>query len=143
MAPERIAIIGAGLMGHGLAQVFAVAGHDVSVQDPSSQALGTLHERVAANLALLGADWAAVERITAYADLDAAVEGADVVIEAAPEKLELKQALFAALDDIAPPTTILATNTSVMPVGRIAARVTRPDRVVGTHWWNPPYLVPL
>lgn len=140
---ERIAVIGAGLMGHGIAQVWARAGHAVTVYDPQPEALASVPARVRANLEDLGQDVAAVERIALHADLATAVAGADWVFEAAPERLELKQAIFARLEEAAPAGAVLATNTSVMPVGEISARVASAHRVVGTHWWNPPYLVPL
>jgi 3-hydroxybutyryl-CoA dehydrogenase len=142
-AKARIAIIGAGLMGHGIAQVFAVAGHAVAVHDPVPEALASLHARIAGNLADLGQDPRAVDRVRAAASLADAVAGADVVIEAAPEKLPLKQDIFAELDRLAPRTALLSSNTSVIPIGKIAARVEHRDRVLGTHWWVPPYLVPL
>jgi 3-hydroxybutyryl-CoA dehydrogenase len=142
-AKETIGIVGAGLMGHGIAQVFAVAGHPVRVYDPVPQALETLRTRVAANLADLGQDVAAAERITPSPTLAEAVATADVVIEAALEKVELKQAIFAELEKLAPRGALLASNTSVIPIGRIGARMTTRDRLLGTHWWVPPYLVPL
>jgi 3-hydroxybutyryl-CoA dehydrogenase len=143
MAKARIAIIGAGLMGHGLAQVFAVAGHRVSVQDPDAATLGTLHQRIAANLAGLRLPAGAVKRVKAVATIAEAAADADFVIEAAPEKPGPKQAIFAELERTAPRRAILASNTSVIPIGKIAAKVKTRDRVLGTHWFNPPYLVPL
>jgi len=142
-AKETIGIVGAGLMGHGIAQVFAVAGHPVRVYDPVPQALATLRTRVAANLADLGQDVAAADRITPCPTLAEAVAAADVVIEAALEKVELKQAIFAELEKLAPRGALLASNTSVIPIGKIGARMTTKDRLLGTHWWVPPYLVPL
>ena len=139
----RIGIIGAGLMGHGIAQVFAVAGHEVAVYDPFPEALASLHARIARNLADLGQDPRAVDRVHARLSLAEAVADADVVIEAAPEKLALKQEIFAELDRLAPRAALIASNTSVIPIGRIAAHVEHRDRVLGTHWWVPPYLVPL
>lgn len=143
MSSEPIAVLGAGLMGHGIAQVFAVAGHPVRVYDPVPQALATLRTRVAANLADLGQDVAAADRITPCPTLAEAVATADVVIEAALEKVELKQAIFAELEKLAPRGALLASNTSVIPIGKIGARMTTKDRLLGTHWWVPPYLVPL
>ena len=139
----RIAIVGAGLMGHGIAQVFAVAGYSVSVYDATSEALRTLRPRIERNLADLGLDSAVSRRVTPQEELAAAVADADIVFEAAPEKLRLKQELFAELERLAPPTALLASNTSVIPIGKIAARVTTRERVLGTHWWNPPWLIPL
>ncbi len=143
MMPERIAIIGAGLMGHGLAQVFAAAGHPVAIQDPQTDALATVRQRVAANLCTLGEDPSAAERIDPVADLAAAVGSAALVVEAAPEDPDLKHALFARLGELTSEDTVLATNTSVIPVGRIAGGLACSNRIVGTHWWNPPYLMPL
>lgn len=139
----NVAVLGAGLMGHGLTQVFAVGGADVAVYDPSAAALASVRDRVSNNLAQLGGNPDAVQRITPYGDLEQAVADADLVIEAGPENLELKQRIFVELDELTSPHAILATNTSVLPVGQIANRVSTRHRVVGTHWWNPPYLVPL
>lgn len=139
----RIGIVGAGLMGHGIAQVFAVHGHPVRVHDASTEALATLHRRVRDNLIELGQDAAAAERIEACTGLADAVRDADVVFEAGPESLELKQRIFAAIEEAAPRQALLASNTSVIPIGRIMAGLRGKERALGTHWWNPPYLVPL
>jgi 3-hydroxybutyryl-CoA dehydrogenase len=139
----RAAVIGAGLMGHGIAQVLAVAGLEVVVSDPVAEARRSLHERIAANLEQLGIDKQALERISTLAAAEKAVQGTDWVFEAAPEDLELKQDLFARLDAAAPADAVLATNTSVMKVQDVAARAQRRGRILGTHWWNPPFLVPL
>jgi 3-hydroxybutyryl-CoA dehydrogenase len=140
---DRIAIIGAGLMGHGLALVFARGGHEVTVTDAFTEARDTVKSRVAATLASLRDTPDAVDRIAVADTLPQAVRDADIVIEAAPEKLDLKQDLFAELEAAARPEALLASNTSVIPIGQIAARVASKHRVLGTHWWNPPYLVPL
>ena len=143
MAKARISVIGAGLMGHGIAQVFAAAGHEVDITDPAPAALASVRDRIAANLADLGQAAAAVDRVHPRESLADAVSAADVVIEAAPEKVALKQDIFAELERHARRDALLASNTSVIPIGTIAARVTTRDRVLGTHWWMPPYLVPL
>ncbi len=140
---EKIAIIGAGLMGHGLALVFAAGGHEVSITDPFPEVRATVKDRIAATLASLGQERNAVDRVTVVATLAEAVRDAGIVIEAAPEKLELKQQIFADLEAAARPEALLCSNTSVIPIGRIASRVASKHRVLGTHWWNPPYLVPL
>jgi 3-hydroxybutyryl-CoA dehydrogenase len=140
---RRVAIIGAGLMGSGLALVFALGGHEVRVTDAMPQSLGSLKDRVVALLRALNKPVDAVERITPVAVLADAVSGVDLVVEAAPEKLELKQSLFAEIEAAAPSTAILASNTSVIPITQVMARVKRKERALGTHWWNPPYLVPL
>lgn len=140
---ERVAVVGAGMMGHGIAQVFARAGHRVAVTDPDPQTLALVPERVRSNLERIGADPAPADEIELYAELDGAVHDADIVIEAAPEDLAVKRELFARMSAVVADETILATNTSVISVGQIAEGVREPGRVVGTHWWNPPHLVPL
>lgn len=142
-AKERIAVIGAGLMGHGIAQVFAVAGHDVKVYDAQPAALESLRSRIAANLEKLGLPAGAEERVSGYDTIAATVSDADFVVEAAPEKVELKHAIFAELVEHAPRHAILASNTSVIPITQIRGDLETADRIVGTHWWNPPFLVPL
>ncbi|MCC2097346.1 MAG: 3-hydroxyacyl-CoA dehydrogenase family protein [Hyphomicrobiales bacterium] len=139
----KIAVIGAGLMGHGIAQVFAVAGHDVTITDPFEAARNAVHEKVKQNLSDMGQPLEAVERIAVRPDNPSTVSDADVVIEAAPENMELKQKLFADLEQHAPATAILASNTSVMPITGIMKNLRDRTRAVGTHWWNPPFLVPL
>ena len=139
----RIAVIGAGLMGHGIAQVFAVAGHDVTITDPFEAARDAVHEKVTQNLKDMGKPLQAVQRIAVMPDNASTVANADVVIEAAPENMELKQKLFAELEQHAPASAILASNTSVMPITEIMKNLKDRTRAVGTHWWNPPFLVPL
>ena len=143
MAKARIAVIGAGLMGHGIAQVFALAGHHVTITDTAHASLDTAKARISANLRELGDDERAVERVTPLPDLAVAVREADYVVEAVSEDLSLKQKLFAEIERHVRPATILASNTSVIPITRIMEGLKRPDRALGTHWWNPPYLVPL
>jgi 3-hydroxybutyryl-CoA dehydrogenase len=139
----KVAIIGAGLMGHGLALVFAQGGHDVCVTDPQADALMSLHARVRTTLAALGRPDDCLARIHPVASLEEAVVKAELVVEAAPEKLELKQDLFARIEVAASESCIFASNTSVIPIGQVMAKVKNKARALGTHWWNPPYLVPL
>jgi 3-hydroxybutyryl-CoA dehydrogenase len=143
MTKLRIAVVGAGLMGHGIAQVFAVAGHEVTITDPQAAALATVKDRIGANLRDLGDDPAAVERVRPVAALADCVRDAGFVVEAAPEDLELKRHLLAQVEAAAPPDAILASNTSVIPITSIMQDLSRRERGVGTHWWNPPFLVPL
>lgn len=143
MSTERIAIIGAGLMGHGLALVFADAGHSVTITDRDIASLNAVNARIAGTFKSIGKDTSAATRVQPIADLATAVQNADIIIEAAPERLELKQNIFIQLEAHAKPDAILASNTSVIPIGQIAAHVKSKHRVLGTHWWNPPYLVPL
>jgi 3-hydroxybutyryl-CoA dehydrogenase len=132
---DRATVVGAGLMGHGIAQVLAQGGIDVTVHDPFPEALASVPGRIAAN----GAD----VTVTLDGDLEHAVADADWVFEAAPEDLDLKQDIFERLDRATRQDAVLATNTSVMRVGDVAAKATNKERILGTHWWNPPFLVPL
>jgi 3-hydroxybutyryl-CoA dehydrogenase len=143
MAKARIAVIGAGLMGHGIAQVFALAGHDVTIYDSFDKTLATAKDRILANLRDLGDDQGAVHRVTPQSDLATALRDADYVVEAVLEDLALKQQLFGAIEKHVRPDTILASNTSVIPITAIMQGLEKRDRAVGTHWWNPPFLVPL
>jgi 3-hydroxybutyryl-CoA dehydrogenase len=143
MAKARIAVIGAGLMGHGIAQVFALAGHAVTITDTVKASLDSVRARILANLKDLGDDRRAVDRVTPVPELRHAVRDADYVVEAVLEDLPLKQKLFAAIEKYVRPDTILASNTSVIPITRIMEGLARRERALGTHWWNPPYLVPL
>src|SRR5437899_8385610 len=143
MSKAKIAVIGAGLMGHGIAQVFALAGHEVTITDALAVSLDTVKSRITTNLRDLGDDVRAVERVQPVADLAEAVKGADYVVEAVSEDLGLKQKLFAGIERHVRPDTILASNTSVLPITAIMGGLARRERALGTHWWNPPYLVPL
>ncbi len=148
---ENIAIIGAGMMGHGIAQIFASRGHWVSLLDVSDEILAEALENIRANLTLLAQSGIGraqdieptLERVSVTRDLKEAASGAQFVIEAVSEELDLKQRLFQELDAICSAETILTTNTSVISITEIAVKATRRDRIVGTHFWNPPYLVPL
>jgi 3-hydroxybutyryl-CoA dehydrogenase len=138
-----IAIIGGGLMGHGIAQVFARAGHTVRVHDPVEEVLSSVAERIRRNLNDLGQDVTAVDCISCHSSVAEAVADADVVFEAGPENLGVKQQIFAAIEAAAPAGAILASNTSVIPITQIMGGLKAGERALGTHWWNPPYLVPL
>jgi len=148
---DRVAVIGGGLMGTGGAQVFAAAGHQVALQDLYDEALERAPGAIAANLTFLAehglfaADGVgdAVGRVSTTTDIAEAVAGADVVVECVFEDLALKQEVFARLDALCAPDVILCTNTSVMSITEIAARTGHKERIVGTHFWNPPYLIPL
>ena len=143
MNMKQISVIGAGLMGHGIAQVFALAGHIVRVYDPEYKALASLRERIEKNLRDLNQDVTAASRVFPVEDLGECVTGADIVFEAGPENLAFKQKLFAQLELMAPAHALLASNTSVIPITDIMKEVKTGHRAMGTHWWNPPYLVPL
>ena len=140
---ERIAIVGAGLMGNGIAAVFAARGHDVRIHDPVAAALEAVPTRVSGILKDIGEDAGAAARVSVHAALEDALRDADFVTEAAPEKLPLKQDLFVRLVALTGPDCVLASNTSVIPITDIGAKLSDASRVIGTHWWNPPYLIPL
>jgi 3-hydroxybutyryl-CoA dehydrogenase len=140
---EQIAVVGAGLMGHGIAQVFACAGHLVTVYDPDTRALESLRERIRRNLADLDQPTQDADRVFPVEELGECVARADVVFEAGPEDLEFKRKLFEQLQLLAPAQAMLASNTSVIPISQIMRGLRSGRRAMGTHWWNPPYLVPL
>jgi 3-hydroxybutyryl-CoA dehydrogenase len=147
---NRIAVIGGGAMGNGIAQVAATAGYDVVLRDISDaaleRALGTIKkslDRVAKAGKLTEAEVSAIMgRILPTTELEAAAN-VDYVIEAIPERLDLKKDLFKQLDSLCPPHTILATNTSELSCTAIAAATTRPEKVIGMHWFNPPAVMKL
>ena len=143
---RNLTVLGAGTMGHGIAQAAAFSGIEVSLYDIDQQmlnkAVSTVKSSVEKHFVAKGKltrqeGDAIIERIRVTTDLPRAAEHADFLIEAAPEKMELKKRLFAELDLICPSHTILATNTSVMSVTAISGGTSRPDRCIGTHFFNP------
>lgn len=146
-ANSKIAVLGAGLMGHGIALTFASAGHSVTVFDPIESARDSLHSRARDSMQQLGHNAAQIDSasaLIAVADsVESAVATADVIIEAAPEKLELKQSLFAETERHAPADAIIASNTSVIQISKIVGDLSTRHRMLGTHWWNPPHQIPL
>jgi len=148
---SRIAVIGAGTMGHGIAQVAAMAGYETRLTDTSADSLAAAWSRIQSNLAgavsrgkltRARAD-AAIANIVPVAELSTAARDADLVIEAVVEEMAVKQSLFRQLDAVVPDETILATNTSSLSVARIAEGTTRPNRVVGMHFFNPVHIMKL
>lgn len=148
---QKIAVIGAGLMGHGIAQIFAVNGHEVTLVDLDENILEYAIRGIRKNLELMAEHDviapedidAAIDRVTTTTNMEKGVDGADFVLEAVVENLEVKQDLFMNLDRICPPSTILASNTSVISITEIAQKSLYKQRIVGTHFWNPPHLIPL
>jgi len=147
---ERVGVVGAGTMGAGIAQIAALGGYETLLHDPVPEALEVGIERLRAALGK-GAErgrWseqdatAAAQRVEGAGSLGDLAE-CDLVVEAAPEDLELKRDLFAALADACGSEAILASNTSSLPVTAIAAEVSHPERVVGMHFFNPPALMKL
>jgi 3-hydroxybutyryl-CoA dehydrogenase len=139
----KIGVVGGGLMGHGIAYLLAAAGHPVGVFEFSAELRASLPQRLRSICDLLGDDPVTLERIAVYDQLAPAVHGAAFVFEAAPEKLPLKQKIFAELESLTSSDTILASNSSAIPTTEIGRHLEHRDRVVGTHFWNPPHLVPL
>ena len=140
---QKIGVVGGGLMGHGIAYLFAAAGHRVAVFEPAADIRASLPQRLRAIVDLLGDDAALLQRIEAHDTLARAMQGATFVFEAAPEKLALKQKIFAELESVVAPETILASNSSAIPSTEIGRHLEHRERVIGTHFWNPPHLVPL
>ncbi|MBE5090361.1 3-hydroxybutyryl-CoA dehydrogenase [Bacillus thuringiensis] len=144
MGVQNIVVIGAGQMGSGIAQVCAMAGYDVKVQDLKQEQLDRGMAIITKNLARQVEKGrmkeeekeATLNRLTVTLDLDC-VKEADLIIEAAVEKIDIKKKIFANLDEIAPEHAILATNTSSLPITEIAAVTKRPEKVIGMHFMNP------
>jgi 3-hydroxybutyryl-CoA dehydrogenase len=151
MAIEKIAVIGAGTMGHGIAQIAAQAGFQVTLEDMNDEFVARGLARIKENFQkgvergkLSSEDMqAALSRIQLSTDLKDAAGNADLVIEAVVEKLDAKQALFAELNGLCKASTILATNTSSLSVSAIASATTRADRVIGLHFFNPVHIMKL
>jgi len=148
---KRVAVIGAGTMGHGIAYVAAVAGCEVRLTDARADALPQALDKIEALLAggikrgkLAANEHAAIrKRIQAEPQIRAAVSDADVVIEAVVEDLSIKQGLFADIERAAPRAALLASNTSSFSIGEIASAMTQPARLVGMHFFNPVYVMKL
>ncbi|MCB2190113.1 MAG: 3-hydroxyacyl-CoA dehydrogenase family protein [Deltaproteobacteria bacterium] len=145
-----VAVIGAGIMGHGIAQIFGLAGHPVRLFDPNPEVLASAKQRVRESLdsfvqAQMVSEEDAVgclENIATHPELASACQGAGLVVEAAPEKMELKQKLFAEIEPLVEPDTILASNTSALVISEVGKNLAEPGRFVGTHFWNPPQVIP-
>lgn len=146
---RNISVIGAGLMGHGIAQVFAQAGYNVYLRDIKQEFLTSAANRMRENLQKLSAAGlirteqidVAMSHVRTTLDMKEAVAQSDFVIEAATENMDLKKEIFREADALSPDRAILATNTSGLRIAEISAATHRPSKVVGTHFWNPPYLL--
>jgi 3-hydroxybutyryl-CoA dehydrogenase len=147
----KIAIVGGGSMGHGCAMVFAAAGYPVGMY---SRRLETLEKGVEAmrndltflaerGIGKLEDVEATMARVSTTQDMAEAAADADFVLECVAEDMPLKQDTFQKLDQMCKPDAILATNTSVMSPTEIGSKSVKRDRIIGTHWWNPPFLIPL
>ena len=148
---KNISIIGSGMMGHGIAQVFAAQNYNVVLLDVQQELLSKAIDGIRSNLTFLAQRGMGkkkdiepiLRRIRTTLDLREALSGTQFVIEAVSENLALKQKIFQDLDSLSPPETILATNTSVISITEIAQNARKRERIVGTHFWFPPYLIPL
>lgn len=151
MAIERITVLGSGIMGHGIAQISAMAGYKVVMRDIEQQFLDKAMERIRWSLSKLvekgrisGDEMNSIlERIRATVDMEEAVKNADLIIEAIPEDMRLKKEIFEKIDSIAPSHTIFASNTSTLPITEMAGATKREDRFIGIHFFNPPQLMQL
>jgi 3-hydroxybutyryl-CoA dehydrogenase len=147
---HKISVLGSGLMGHGIAQSFLMGGYGVMLYDINDSILETAIAHIKKNLGLflqyelIGKDeiQPAIERLNTTTDLKAAVAEADFIVEAAPENLELKQELFEKVESYCRKDAILASNTSSLTLKDIGVRVKNKERLVTTHWFNPPHIVP-
>jgi 3-hydroxybutyryl-CoA dehydrogenase len=148
---KTIAIIGAGFIGPGIAQIFASRGYSVYLMDINSEMLIKASDSLKANLRQMAEAGvlpeseigSILQKVHFTNDTTEAVGGAQLVIEAVNENLGLKQKIFQQLDSLCLPDTILCTNTSVISISEIASLSFHRERIVGTHFWNPPYLIPL
>jgi 3-hydroxyacyl-CoA dehydrogenase len=147
---RTIGILGAGLMGHGIAQVFGTKGYKINLYDKDHEVLKNALSRIRKNLQAFRelklskrADGErCLRNIRLCRDVPDLCNGVDVVIEAVSEKVKVKQLVFAELERFASRETILCTNTSGIPIGKISQNLRFKDRIVGTHFWNPPHIVP-
>jgi 3-hydroxybutyryl-CoA dehydrogenase len=145
MSIERITVVGGGTMGNGIAHVCAQAGRNVTLvdmnQDLLEKALGIIFKnmdrQVKKEIISAGEKEEAMGRIATLTSLEDGVEDAQLVVEAVPEKMELKESIFKTLDEKAPADAILATNTSSISITEIAALTSRPEKVIGMHFMNP------
>lgn len=151
MNVNNIAVIGAGTMGHGIAQLFALAGFQITLTDNDDKILHTALSRIQTNLQtcvahdFVSEDAAAVvpSRLTLTPDLAEAVSQADFIVEAVFEDLATKHEVLRQLEAHCPTHTIIASNSSSFRVGDMATALNRPERLLVTHYWNPPHLIPL
>ncbi len=143
---ETVAVLGAGSMGHGIAEVAALADYDVRLRDIDEELVGEGYDQIEWSLGKLAekgrigdeAADAALERVEPLVDLETAVGDADVVIEAVPERMEIKREVYEEVDEYAPEEAILATNTSSLSITALSEVTDRPDRFCGMHFFNPP-----
>lgn len=147
---KRIAVIGAGTMGHGIALVFALHGFKTHLVDVNNRIVEESIRRIRHKIGTLTSlgladkekSESSLKRIEGTTEIEV-TERADFVVEAVPEKIGLKKQVFERIDDLCPENAILASNTSTLSISEIAGATKRPDKVIGTHWMIPPYIMPL
>ena len=143
---KNATVVGAGTMGPGIAATLAYGGMDVVVTDVSADALAQSKDSVEAAFAVLeriGAATATRGAVRHEDDLEKALAGAELVVESVPERADVKAQVFAELDRLAPEGAILASNTSGIPISKLQESTARPESVVGMHWSNPPFVIPV
>lgn len=148
---DNVAVLGAGIMGRGIALLYALAACRVRLYDTDSLALGRARDLIGTDLDLMIAEGLcdarardqALAQIENVANLDAAVKSVQFITEAVPEQLDLKWQVFARLEELAPPQALIASNTSTLPLSDLTRHMSRPERMMITHFFNPAHLVPL
>ena len=148
---KSVSIIGAGIMGHGIAQVFAMNGYNVNLVDISQEILNNAIEKIRWSLNKLAEKGkisrmdaeSVLNRVLTYTNVKEAVKNVDFIIEAVPERINIKTQIFREIDECSPPHAIIASNTSGLPITLMAEATGRPDKVVGMHWFNPPQIMRL
>jgi enoyl-CoA hydratase/3-hydroxyacyl-CoA dehydrogenase len=148
---KKVSVLGSGVMGHGIAQISAMAGYHVTIRDIDQAFLDKAMDKIRWSLSkmvekgkIASSDMQSIlSRITTTLSLKDAVADADLIIEAIPEDMRLKKDTFSELDRLADPRTIFASNTSTLPITEIATATSREDRFIGIHFFNPPQLMQL
>jgi len=145
MKVGKVAVIGAGIMGSGIALSCAFGGYRVSVRDVSEEVIEQAFRKMNSAAKTLAEKKAklSLKRVKGTVDMAEAVRDADLVIEAVPEKIDLKKRVLKELDELCSPRTVFASNTSTFQITEMAKATKRPEKMIGTHWMNPPYLLPL
>ena len=148
---ENIAVVGSGIMGHGIGQTFALGGYGVTLNDISDALLSKAIQQIRSNLntfvefEITTSDGAkeALSRIKTTKNLKEAVVGSDVVVEALPEVMDLKKRIVKELDETCPSHTIIASNTSGLSLTEMVSDIRRQDQAIIAHWYNPPHIIPV
>lgn len=148
---KNIAVVGSGIMGHGIAQILALGGYDVILNDISDAILNKAMQQIRSNLNTFvefgittsEAAEKALSRIKAKKNLNEAAQGSDVVVEALPEVMELKKRILKELDQTCPSHTLIASNTSGLSLTEMVSDIKRRDQAVIAHWYNPPHIIPV